>query len=807
MKKKFKITGMSCAACQAHVNKAVSKLKVNECNVNLISNTMEVDYDESKLSEKDIINAVIKEGYGASLLDENYIDNTSKTVDKKKRNLIISIILLIVLMYFSMGSMINLPSFTQNAGLINVIIQVILSSIIIGFNFHYYTSGFKKLIKLSPNMDSLVALGSSASYLYGIYNFIRMIIALINKDLDNAHHYSMNLYFESAAMIVTLVSVGKYLEGLSKKQTSLAIEELVGLLPKVVIKKVENELIETKLEDVQVGDLIYLKPYEFVALDGVIIEGESFFDESSITGESKLVHKKENDTLISGSVNGSQGITYKVNKKASDSTISKIIEMVEEASNSKMPLARIADKVALYFVPIVMAISLIAFIIWMIINKDLEDWERVSFALDIAISILVISCPCALGLATPLVVMIATGIGAKNHILIKGAESLENLHNIDTIVIDKTGTITKGKMEVVDKVEYVNNSLSILASIEKHSDHPLGYSLKDIANNDLEIMHIENHIGKGISGIYNNERYYVGSIKFIKEVCKEEINIDILNLEKEGKNVVLISTSNKIQALVTLKDQVKESSLLALSLFKKEGIEVIMATGDNIDIATLIAKEVGIDRFKANCMPLDKKELIDELHKENKKVLMIGDGINDAISLASSDVSIAVDSKVDVAKNTSDIVLVEPDLLVAYNAYYLSKKTVRNIKINLFWAFFYNIIAIPLAAGVFYESLGIKLSPMLGALCMSLSSLCVCLNALRLKNIKWKDLDKMKIEFYVDDIMCMHCVNRIKEALSVKGIENINIDLESKLVSVETSLKKEAVFKLIKKAKYKVREK
>ena len=801
MKKKFKITGMSCAACQAHVNKAVTKLNVNECNVNLISNTMEVDYDETKLNENDIINAVIKEGYGASILDENYLDTTLKTVDKKKRNLIISIILLIILMYFSMGSMINLPSFTQNAGLINVIIQVILSSIIIGFNFHYYTSGFKKLVKLSPNMDSLVALGSSASYLYGMYNFIRMLIALINKDLNSAHHYSMNLYFESAAMIVTLVSVGKYLEGLSKKQTSLAIEELVGLLPKVVIKKVENDLIETKLEDVEVNDLIYLKPYEFVALDGVIIEGESFFDESSITGESKLVHKKENDSLISGSVNGSQGITYKVNKKASDSTISKIIEMVEEASNSKMPLARIADKVALYFVPIVMAISLIAFIIWMIIKNDF------TFALDIAISILVISCPCALGLATPLVVMIATGIGAKNHILIKGAESLENLHNIDTIVIDKTGTITKGKMDVDDKIEYVNESLSILASIEKHSDHPLGYSLKDIANNDLEITNIENHIGKGISGLYNNERYYVGSIKFIKEVCKEEINEEILNLEKEGKNVVLISTSNKIQALVTLKDQVKESSLLALSLFKKEGIEVIMATGDNEDIASLIAKEVGINRFKANCMPLDKKELIDELHKENKKVLMIGDGINDAVSLASSDVSIAVDSKVDVAKNTSDIVLVEPDLLVAYNAYYLSKKTVKNIKINLFWAFFYNIIAIPLASGIFYEPFGIKLSPMLGALCMSLSSLCVCLNALRLRNIKWKEMKNMKLEFYVDDMMCMHCVSRIKEALSVKGIENINIDLDSKLVSVETNLKKEAVFKLIKKAKYKVREK
>ena len=801
MKKKFKITGMSCAACQAHISKAVNKLHINECNVNLLTNIMEVDYDESKINEKDIINTVIKEGYGASILDENYLDNTNKIVDKKKRNLIISIILLVILMYFSMGSMINLPSFTNHAGLINVIIQVILSTIIIGLNFHYFTSGFKKLIKLSPNMDSLVALGSSASYLYGMYNFIRMIISLINKDLDSAHHYSMNLYFESSAMIVTLVSVGKYLESLSKKQTSLAIEELVGLLPKVVSKKVNEELIDTKLNDINIDDLIYLKPYEFIAIDGEVIEGETYIDESKVTGESKLIHKTKGDKLISGSVNGSKGIVYKVDKKASDSTISKIIEMVEEASNSKMPLARIADKVALYFVPIVILVSLITFIIWMLIKKDF------AFSLDTAIAILVISCPCALGLATPLVVMVATGIGAKNHILIKSATSLENLYNIDTLVIDKTGTITKGKMEVIDKIEYEENASNYLASIEKHSDHPLGYSLKDIANNDIKIEDYKNHIGKGISALINNERFYVGSYKFILEVTNTSINEEINNFINEGKNVVILASNSKILAVVTLKDQVKESSLLALSLFKKEGIEVIMATGDNEKVAEKIANEVGINRYKANLLPLDKKDLIDELHKENKKVLMIGDGINDAVSLAVSDVSIAIDSKVDVAKNTSDIVLVEPDLLVAYNAYYLSKKTVRNIKINLFWAFFYNIIAIPLAAGVFYESLGIKLSPMLGALCMSLSSLCVCLNALRLKNIKWKEIEKMKLEFYVDDMMCMHCVNRIKEALSVKGIENINIDLDSKLVSVETNLKKEAVFKLIKKAKYKVREK
>lgn len=801
MKKKFKIEGMSCAACQAHINKTVSKLKINECNVNLLTNSMEVDFDPEVVNEKDIINAIIKEGYGASLIDDNFIDNTKKISDKKKRNLIISLILLVILMYFSMGSMVNLPSFTWNAGIINVLIQVILSSIIIGFNFNYFTSGFKKLIKLAPNMDSLVALGSSASYLYGLYNLIRMVICLINKDLESAMHHSMNLYFESSAMIVSLVSVGKYLESLSKKQTSLAIEELVGLLPKVVSKKINDELIDTNLNDIEIDDLIFLKPYEFVAIDGVIIEGETFIDESSITGESKLVHKKVNDKLISGSVNGSQGIIYKVNKKASDSTIAKVIEMVEEASNSKMPLGRIADKVALYFVPIVMAISLISFILWMIIKGDF------TFSLDIAISILVISCPCALGLATPLCIMIASGLGAKNHILIKSATSIENLYNIDILVIDKTGTITKGKMQVIDKVQYLENGIDYLASLEKASDHPLGISLKEIGDNNYNFKNIQNIVGQGISGDYQKETYYAGGIKFIKEVCKEEIPLLAYKYEDEGKNVVILASKDKIYALASLKDPLKESSKYALSLFKKDGIKVIMATGDNEKIASLVAKEAGIDEYKSNCLPLDKKKLIDELHKNNKKVLMIGDGINDAVSLASSDVSIAVDSSIDIAKNTSDIVLVEPDLLVAYNAYYLSKKTVRNIKLNLFWAFFYNVIAIPLAAGLFYEPFGIKLSPMLGALCMSLSSLCVCLNALRLRKIKWKEIEKMKLEFYVDDMMCMHCVNRIKEALSVKGISDINIDLESKLVSVETELKKEQVFKLIKKAKYKVREK
>lgn len=801
MKKKFKIEGMSCAACQAHVNKAVSKLNVNDCNVNLLTNIMEVDYDPLVISEKEIINAVIKEGYGASLLDESYIDKTKTVANKKKTTLIISIVLLVILMYFSMGSMIGLPTFEYNHGIINVIIQVVLSSVIIILNFHYFTSGFKKLIKLSPNMDSLVAIGSSTSYLYGIYNFIRMIIALISHDETMAMHYSHNLYFESAAMIVTLVSVGKYLESLSKKQTSLAIEELVGLLPKVVNKKVEDELIETKLSEIKVDDLIFLKPFEFVAIDGVIVEGSTYVDESSISGESKPVFKKENDELISGTINGRQGITYRVSKEASESNIAKVISMVEDASNSKMPLARIADKVSLYFVPIVMFISLVAFIIWLFLSKDF------SFSLDIAISILVISCPCALGLATPLCIMIATGLGAKKNILIKSAESLENLHNIDTLVIDKTGTLTVGEMQIIDKIEYVENGINYLSSLEKTSDHPLGLSIKEIGDNSFEFSEVENVVGKGIKGKFNNDFYYAGGINYIKEVCNEEIPEIAFTFLNEGKNVVLLASNDKILSIVSLKDSLKENSKFAISLFKKEGIDVIMATGDNEKMASLVAKEVGIEKYKSNCLPLDKKELIDDLHKENKKVLMIGDGINDAVSLAISDVSIAVNSKIDIAKNTSDIVLAKQDLLLAYNAYYLSKKTVDNIKLNLFWAFFYNLLAIPLAAGVFYYSLGIKLSPMLGALCMSLSSVCICLNALRLKNIKWKEMKNMKLEFYVPDMMCMNCVKKVNEALSVKGVSNINIDLESKLVSVETDLKKEKIFKLITKIGHQVKEK
>lgn len=801
MKRKFKIEGMSCAACQAHVHKAVSKLKVNECNVNLLTNIMEVDYDPLVIDEKKIINAVIKEGYGASLLDESYIDKTKLVANKKKTTLVISIILLVILMYFSMGSMVGLPTFTYNHGIINVIIQVVLSSVIIILNFHYFTSGFKKLVKLSPNMDSLVALGSSTSYLYGLYNFIRMIIALINNNNEMAMHYAHNLYFESAAMILTLVSIGKYLESLSKKQTSLAIEELVGLLPKVVNKKIGDDLIEVKLSEIKVNDLIFLKPFEFVAIDGVIVEGSTYVDESSISGESKPVFKKENDELISGAINGRQGIVYKVTKEASDSNIAKVISMVEDASNSKMPLARIADKVSLYFVPIVMFISLLSFVVWMIISKDF------SFSLDIAISILVISCPCALGLATPLCIMIASGLGAKKNILIKSAESLENLYNIDTLVIDKTGTLTIGKMQIIDKIEYVENGINYLASLEKTSDHPLGLSLKEIGDNLFEFSEVENVLGKGIKGKFNNKEYYAGGIHYIKEVCKEKIPQVVDDFINEGKNVVLLASHDKILSIVSLKDSLKGNSKFAISLFKKEGIDVIMATGDNEKTAFLIAKEAGIDKYKSNCLPLDKKELIDELHKENKKVLMIGDGINDAVSLAISDVSIAVNSKIDIAKNTSDIVLAKQDLLLAYNAYYLSKKTVNNIKLNLFWAFFYNLLAIPLAAGVFYNSLGIKLSPMLGALCMSLSSICVCLNALRLKNIKWKEMKDMKLEFYVPDMMCMNCVKKVNEALSIKGVSNINIDLESKLVTVETDLKKEKIFKLITKIGHQVKEK
>lgn len=802
MKEKFDIGGMTCSACAAHVSKAVCKLNVTSVNVNLLTNSMEVEYDKESLSSKEIIDAVEKAGYSAKIHDD-FVGKQTRKVNSSRIKLILSVILLVILMYFSMHEMLHLPypEVLHNYlyGLIGVLIQLVLCIVIMILNAHYFINGFKKLIKLSPNMDTLVALGSFVSFVYALINTILMIGCVVNKDSEGAMSYSMNLYYESAAMILTLVSVGKFLEGLSKKQTTKALESLINMVPKTVLKKNGDEFEEVLKENIAIGDIILLKPYSNVAIDGFIIDGASHFDESSLTGESVLISKKEGDEITSGSINQEGTITYKASKTSASSTISEIIKMVEEASSSKMPLARIADKIALYFVPIVISISLITFLIWIISSKDIE------LSLGMAISVLVISCPCALGLATPLCIMVSTGLAYKNNILLKEASSLEHLSGINTIILDKTGTITNGQLKVVDYISFNEDSKNKLYSLEKNTNHPLSVALtsylKTLNVEECNFDTIETVPGYGIKGSINNEEYYVGSLDYYK-LINNKSNDTVEKLISEGKTIVVLFTKNEILSIISLIDTIKSDAKKAISLFKSHGIKIVMATGDNEVSANSIASEVGIDIVEAKCLPQYKSQLVDKYKENNKKVLMIGDGINDAIALTKADVSMAFTSKNDIATNSADIVLLKPNLMDAYNAYILSKKTVNNIKMNLFWAFFYNIVMIPIACGILYPSLGIRLTPMIGAACMSLSSICVCLNALRLKLFKWKEEEKLMQEFYVRDMMCPRCVAHVKEALSVEGVKSVDVNLENKKVTVESNLSLETLMDYVKKAGY-----
>lgn len=802
MKEKYDIGGMTCSACAAHVSKAVCNLNVVSVNVNLLTNSMEVEYSEESLTSKDIIIAVEKAGYSAKI-HEDFVEKQSRKVNSNRIKLILSVVLLVVLMYFSMHEMLHLPypEILHNYlyGLIGVLIQLVLCIVIMILNSHYFISGFKKLVKLSPNMDTLVALGSSVSFVYAVINTILMIQCVINKDSESAMSYSMNLYYESAAMILTLVSVGKFLEGLSKKQTTKALELLINMVPKTVLKKVGDDFEEVLKENVGVGDIILLKPYSNVAIDGVIIDGASHFDESSLTGESVLISKKEGNEITSGSINQEGTITYKATKTSASSTISEIIKMVEEASSSKMPLARIADKVALYFVPIVMVISLITFIVWIFSSRDIE------LSLSMAISVLVISCPCALGLATPLCIMVSTGIAYKNNILLKEASSLEHLSSIDTIILDKTGTITNGQLKVIDYISYDEDSKNKLYSLEKNTNHPLSIALtnylKELNVEECNYDSVQTVSGYGIRGLIDKEEYYVGSLEYYKLITNNTNEI-IERMINEGKTIVVFFTKARVLSIVSLIDTIKSDAKQAILLFKSHGIKVVMATGDNEVSAKSIASEVGIDIVDAKCLPQYKSQLVDKYKENNRKVLMIGDGINDAIALTKADVSMAFTSKNDIATNSADIVLLKPNLMDAYNAYILSKKTVNNIKMNLFWAFFYNIIMIPIACGILYPSLGIKLTPMIGAACMSLSSICVCLNALRLKLFKWREEEKNMKEFYVKDMMCPRCVAHVKESLSVEGVKSVDVNLETKKVIVESDLSLDTLMSYVKKAGY-----
>lgn len=856
MKERFDVTGMTCSACSSHVEKSVGKLTgVENVSVNLLTNSMQVEFDENKLDTAGIIKAVEDAGYGAAVKDEHAKSGTKtsgqsdsqensglsaveQNVKNMKKRLIVSLIFWIPLMYVSMGHMIYqwlnipMPPFTMNFlhGNENAITyaftQFLLLLPILIANHKYFKNGFKTLWHRSPNMDSLIAIGAGAAILYGIFAIYRIGYAMGHGDMAVVHQYAHDLYFESAGTILTLITIGKYLETKSKGKTSEAITKLLNLAPKTVT--VVRDGVEQVVDaaDVGKGEIFLVKPGESVAVDGIVLEGKSSFDESAITGESIPVPKQEGDTIVSASINKSGLIRAKATKVGEDTTIAQIIRLVEEASSSKAPIAKMADKIAGVFVPTVITIALITGVIWLISGATFE------FAMSTAIAVLVISCPCALGLATPVAIMVGTGKGAENGILIKSGDALETAHQIDTVVLDKTGTITQGKPVVTDIICAAGKNadktqlLQIAGSLEKGSEHPLAEAIVNycVTNNiSLEKVTDFNALfGKGIEGTVSGTHYYAGNEKMMEEkgisLSTEQKN-QIQALAKQGRTPLLFADEKQFLGIVAVADVVKPTSKEAVQKFRDYGIHVIMLTGDNEVTAQAIKEQVGIDEVIAGVLPTQKEKKISALKQAGHKVAMIGDGVNDAPALASADVGIAIGAGTDVAIESADIVLMKNDLLDAVGAVKLSKAVIRNIKENLFWAFFYNSIGIPLAAGVLYPLFQIKLNPMFGAAAMSLSSVCVVSNALRLRWVKLHDAKKTQSEPHqdvaastiadinqhnaldnnikstnndkgestmtttisIEGMMCAHCQAHVEKALKeVAGVTEVTVSLENK---------------------------
>lgn len=808
METKFSVTGMTCSACSARVANAVEKLDgIKYANVNLLSNSMTVSYDEKEIDKNDIINAVRDAGYGAEVYSRKKTVDTSRLNELKemKQRLIISFAFLIPLMYISMSHMISypIPSFLHNP-IYMAAAQLVLSLPILIVNRKYFKNGFKSLFKRSPNMDTLIAIGSSASFAYGIFAIIMMLIAQSNSDSDLMKQYASNLYFESAGMILALITLGKYLETKSKRKTSAAIDKLIELAPDTATILVDGKETVVDTQDIQEGDIVVVHAGERIPIDGVIIDGHASVDQSAITGESIPIEKKKDDKAVSASINLNGYLQIKALKVGEDTTLSKIIALVEDASNSKAPIAKLADKISGIFVPIVIAISFISSIVWLLLGATFD------FALNIGISVLVISCPCALGLATPVAIMVGTGKGAENGILIKSAEALENAHKIDTVVLDKTGTITNGTPEVTD-IESDNEEklLKVAYSIESKSQHPLAQAISSFCKEKgIELIPTEefNEVsGRGVICQIDNTKYFAGNKKHMLE---NSIKISDKYTEKglmyssQGKTPLYFANSDEVIGIIAVADTVKGTSIDAVRNFEKMGIDVMMVTGDNSNTANAIKKITGIKNVISDVLPEEKEQVVSNLQKQRKFVAMVGDGINDAPALARSDVGIAIGAGTDIAIESADFVLVKNNLLDVVSAIQLSHAVMKNIKMNLFWAFFYNIIGIPLAAGVFYGILGWKLNPMFAAAAMSLSSVCVVTNALRLKFFKPKllhtnsdallhrededfsieeDDDKMKKIITVEGMHCQHCQMSVEKALGqVNGVSSVKVDLNKK---------------------------
>lgn len=750
-KDKYNISGMTCSACSLAVEKSIKKIDgVEEISVNLLQNNMNVTFDESKVSEIDIIKAVEKAGYGASP-----VKSVSKVKDERnpakeeymemKKRLIWSLIFTIPLFYLAMGDMYGWPFPGFLKGHMNVMsfafTQFLLTLPVAIINSKYYKVGFKTLFKGSPNMDSLIAIGTGAAILYGIFAIYRIGFGLGHDNMELVKAYAHDLYFESAGVILTLITLGKFLEARAKGSTSEAIRKLMDLSPKTALVERNGIEGEIPVEDLIKGDIIIVKPGKRIPADGIVTEGYTSMDESMITGESIPVEKKVGSKVTSGSINKTGFIKFTAEKVGDETTLSQIIKLVEEAQSTKAPIAKMADKISGIFVPVVLVISLVSTIVWLLLGHTFE------FALSIGIAVLVISCPCALGLATPTAIMVGTGKGAENGILIKSGEALEIGHKIGTIVLDKTGTITIGKPEVKDIITFEDMDeielLKIAASMEKGSEHPLAEAVIAAAEDKELTLYQPGDFdaipGKGIRAKINDISYSIGNVKLMTEIgidVSEHLELHE-KLSKEGKTLLYLA-DNKLLGIISAADVVKPTSKEAIHTFQKMGIKVVMLTGDNQLTGEAIGQQVGVDTVIAEVMPADKEREVRRLQEGNKIVAMVGDGINDAPALARADIGIAIGAGTDVAIESADMVLMRSDLLDVASAIQLSKATIRNIKQNLFWAFFYNTAGIPLAAGVFYTILGWKLSPMFAAAAMSLSSVSVVTNALRLKGFKPK---------------------------------------------------------------------
>ena len=828
---KFNVTGMTCAACSARVEKVSRAVPgVQKADVNLLAGTMVVSADTDVSAA--VIQAVQKAGYNAALQGAAAKKETAAPMDtglkEMKHRLIGSAIFLVILMYFTMGHMVGLPvpswyHGTQNA-VVAALLQLCLTLPVVYLNRVYYTRGLKALWHRSPNMDSLIAVGSLAALIYGVAALFRMSWALGHGEMEIVSEYSHNLYFESAAMILTLITFGKYLETRAKGKTGDAIRALMDLSPKTASVRRGNSIVEVPVEEVQVGDIVIVRSGSSIPVDGTVVSGRASVDQSALTGESVPVEKHVGDKVSAATVSQEGYLEFRADQVGENTTLAQIIRMVEDAGGSKAPIARMADKIAGVFVPVVMAIAALTFVVWMLMGYSLE------FSLNNAISVLVISCPCALGLATPVAIMVGTGRGAQMGVLFKNAETLENLHRVDTVVLDKTGTLTTGRPAVTDVLPQAESKealLRIAASLESKSEHPFAKAiLEAVKANFPEPEEFKTIPGKGVSGKVDGIRYYGGNDRLMAELG---VSIpDYSNLAAQGKTpLYFASEDGKYLGAIAAADVLKPDSVSAVRAMQSRHLDVVMLTGDNQQTAQAIASKAGITHVISDVLPTEKASAVKKLQEEGHRVLMVGDGINDAPALVTADVGMAIGAGTDIAIESADVVLMNSSLSAVSSAIALSRATIRNIKENLFWAFFYNTLGIPVAAGLLFIPFGLRLSPMIGTAAMSFSSVFVVTNALRLRFFKQdgnttaensqtkcteacqieKEKTNMKTVIKVEGMMCGHCKARVESVCkSVPGTEDAVVDLAAKTVTVTGSADPAALKKAITDADYTVVE-